>query len=70
MKASPIFLGSGLNRPWTIGSLLSGFFGSFASRMAPMYSEWSVTAVKSSGPPELRMLKPAAWPIAPPLAKA
>ena len=32
-----------------IGSLLKSDCGSLASRTVPMYSEWSVTASKSSG---------------------
>ena len=56
-KASNAFwisLGSVASSPWLNGSFESGVPGVAASRIAEMYSAWSVTAAKSSGPPDSR----------------
>ena len=68
-KASPISLGSGLNRLATPGTFEMAVPGVLACSIAPMNSEWSVTAAKSSGPPARRMSKPEACPMVSPFAK-
>ena len=44
-----LLLGSVMIRPWTWGSLLANEPGVFAILLMPIYSEWSVTPIKSSG---------------------